>query len=152
MISYRTYGYLFSMALLVLIQGCVVEGAVEGKVSVDQSNSLTRSSVLPVNDPDCPNGGILMETGVDDNGNGVLDADEVTSTKYICQTGGTLSDNARLNDIFLSSGALEQLFQPSQTEYTATVGYLITSLSVTASTEDEQASLSVNGVTTPTGT
>lgn len=77
MISYRTYGYLFSMVLLVLIQGCVVEGALEGKVTVDQSNSLTRSSVLPVNDPDCPNGGILMETGIDDNDNGVLDPGEI---------------------------------------------------------------------------
>jgi hypothetical protein len=32
----------------------------------------------------CPNGGIILKLGIDENGNGELDADEVDGTKYIC--------------------------------------------------------------------
>jgi hypothetical protein len=202
-ISHRKFIYLFSMAMLLFIQGCEFEG----KLTVGESTSLSRTSMLPANDPDCPNGGILLESGIDDNNNGVLDTnevdssqktcagnvsdssgddeltmqteepagancpyggvrfdvgidnnangvldtDEITSTEYVCQTNESLSSNARLDNISLSSGSLDQLFQPSQTTYTATVGYLINSLSVTAWTEDEQAGLQVNGVSTLSG-
>jgi len=32
----------------------------------------------------CPYGGIALDTGIDTNGNGVLDAAEVTGTQYVC--------------------------------------------------------------------
>jgi hypothetical protein len=32
----------------------------------------------------CPNGGITVQSGIDTNGNGVLDPSEVTSTQYVC--------------------------------------------------------------------
>jgi hypothetical protein len=32
----------------------------------------------------CPNGGITVETGLDTNGNGVLDPSEVQNTQYVC--------------------------------------------------------------------
>ncbi len=32
----------------------------------------------------CPNGGITVDAGIDTNGNGVLDASEITSTQYVC--------------------------------------------------------------------
>ena len=32
----------------------------------------------------CEAGGSAIETGPDDNGNGMLDADEVTATQYLC--------------------------------------------------------------------
>ena len=35
-------------------------------------------------DTDCPNGGVLVETGIDENGNGVLDAAEVEDTPKVC--------------------------------------------------------------------
>ncbi|MEQ6342297.1 MAG: hypothetical protein M3A44_11745 [Gammaproteobacteria bacterium] len=41
-------------------------------------------SVIAVNDPTCPNGGILVETGIDKNINGVLDANEVTKSEAVC--------------------------------------------------------------------
>ena len=38
----------------------------------------------------CATGGLKLETGTDTNSNGVLDADEVTSTQYICSGGDGL--------------------------------------------------------------
>jgi hypothetical protein len=64
---------------------------------------------------------------------------------------GQFSDNARLAGINLSVGSLDQLFQSSQTSYTATVSYLVASISITAWTEDEQASMTVNGAATGSG-
>ena len=37
----------------------------------------------------CANGGVKIEAGVDDNGNGQLDSNEVDSTQYICDGGSS---------------------------------------------------------------
>jgi hypothetical protein len=43
----------------------------------------------------CPTGGISVDAGVDNNGNGVLDTAEVTSTQFVCNgTAGTNGFNA----------------------------------------------------------
>lgn len=39
---------------------------------------------MPANDPDCPTGGIQVETGIDENGNGFLDDEEVDKTEKVC--------------------------------------------------------------------
>lgn len=44
----------------------------------------TRTSPLPPNDPDCPGGGILVETGIDVNANGLLDNNEVDQSEKVC--------------------------------------------------------------------
>ena len=41
----------------------------------------------------CSAGGIAIETGLDENGNGTLDASEITSTSYVC-TGTDGTDGA----------------------------------------------------------
>ena len=46
-----------------------------------------RSKPLPAGDADCPNGGILVETGIDENGNGLLDDNEVDKTEKVCNGG-----------------------------------------------------------------
>lgn len=53
-------------------------------VAVKQTN-LTASS-------ECPNGGISIETGIDKNGNGILDADEVQKVQKLCNPTVTLVD------------------------------------------------------------
>ena len=35
----------------------------------------------------CPNGGVRIDTGIDTNGNGVLDPSEIQSTAYVCNGG-----------------------------------------------------------------
>ena len=50
----------------------------EGKVS------LSTVTPLPQGDEDCPAGGARLDSGLDASADGVLDADEVQSTSYIC--------------------------------------------------------------------
>lgn len=47
------------------------------------SSSVTRSTVFAANET-CANGGITVESGIDDNRNGVLDDAEVDSTQQVC--------------------------------------------------------------------
>ena len=60
--------------------------------------------------------------------------------------------NADLSDLTLSAGPLDQAFQASQTSYTATVGFLITVTTVTPTTGDANATVTVNGVVVISGT
>jgi len=50
-----------------------------GKLSV-----AARTTILAVGDTGCPNGGIQVQTGIDLNGNGILDPSEVTNTQNVC--------------------------------------------------------------------
>ena len=61
------------------------------------------------------------------------------------------ADGAALADIELSAGALDQVFQSGQFDYTSTVGYLATMTTVTPTTVDAAASVTVNGVAVSTG-
>ncbi len=38
----------------------------------------------PASDEQCPNGVVIIELGIDSNGNRVLDADEVTGSEVVC--------------------------------------------------------------------
>ena len=44
---------------------------------------MISTSEEPAGD-NCENGGVAISYGVDDNSDGVLDADEVDNTEYIC--------------------------------------------------------------------
>ena len=48
------------------------------------SSSMAKTSVIATGDIDCPNGGILVESGIDDNANSILDASEVDSSEKVC--------------------------------------------------------------------
>jgi hypothetical protein len=48
------------------------------------SATAARTTALATNNTDCPNGGILVETGIDENGNGLLDNAEVDSAEKVC--------------------------------------------------------------------
>ncbi len=55
----------------------------------------------------CPNGGITVETGVDTNGNGVLDPSEVQNTQYVCNgapgTNGTNGTNGQTSLVSITA-------------------------------------------------
>jgi len=56
-----------------------------------KANSLVITTGEPAG-PNCPGGGTKIDVGVDGNGDGALDADEITNTSYACNgTGGTSS-------------------------------------------------------------
>jgi len=56
--------------------------------------SLTIDVQLPVGDPTCFRGGVRTDTGLDDNGNGTLEANEVDSSTFACTSA---EPNAQLN-------------------------------------------------------
>ncbi len=65
----------------------------DNDAAVNSFATEARTSVLAVGDLDCPGGGILVETGIDENGNGILDDNEVDSAEKVCN-GSAGSDGA----------------------------------------------------------
>ena len=65
--------------------------------------------------------------------------------------GDAPSSVATLADLDLSPGVLDQVFQPSQVAYTASVGFLSPTTTVTPVTSDAAATVTVNGVTVSSG-
>jgi hypothetical protein len=56
----------------------------DGDNGSDGSDAASRVTVLEVGSDECASGGVLVETGVDENSNGVLNDDEVDSSQKIC--------------------------------------------------------------------
>ena len=65
---------------------------------------------------------------------------------------GVPDTNADLFDLSLSAGPLDQVFQANQLRYTATVGFLAASTTVTPTTDAASATVTVNGVVVVSGT
>jgi hypothetical protein len=65
---------------------------------------------------------------------------------------GAPGNNANLSILVLSAGPLDQVFQQNQTVYTATVGFLAAATTVTPTTDDADATVTVNGVAVTSGT
>ncbi len=55
-----------------------------GAAGADGVSSLTTQTDLAVGSATCPAGGVLVESGPDTDGDGVLDAEEVTASSAIC--------------------------------------------------------------------
>jgi gliding motility-associated-like protein len=62
------------------------------------------------------------------------------------------STNADLSNLHLSNGALSPAFSGTTTSYTAPVGNGVTSMTVTPTTSDANATIKVNGITVTSGT
>jgi len=55
------------------------------KPTIDTNPSVvSKTAPLPASDTDCTNGGIFIETGIDENGNGLLDVNEVDDIAKVC--------------------------------------------------------------------
>jgi alkaline phosphatase len=52
-------------------------------------NSLVVQTALAVGAAQCPNGGIQIDSGLDNNISGSLEETEITTTKYMCSAGAT---------------------------------------------------------------
>ncbi len=67
------------------------------------------------------------------------------STKVTVTSPAALSSNANLKSLKVSSGTLSPAFSPNTVNYTVTVPYTVTKLTMSATTEDSAATLSVSG-------
>ncbi|MEM1404631.1 MAG: imelysin family protein [Pseudomonadota bacterium] len=55
-----------------------------GSPGSDGASSLIAQTTLPQGDDNCGVGGTRIDSGIDDNGNGTLDADEIDATSFVC--------------------------------------------------------------------
>lgn len=82
---------------------------------LEGSNSLVNSSIVPPG-ADCVDGGIKLDIGVDLNRNGLLEQDEIQSTRYICNgSDGITVDQVRfqlISLVALSSGSTTGTLTP----------------------------------------
>ncbi len=68
-----------------LMIGCASDDGGGGGGDQADRNPSVAVNASPIEAGDeCPNGGISIDTGIDDNGNGVLDLDEVDETQVVC--------------------------------------------------------------------
>jgi MYXO-CTERM domain-containing protein len=56
----------------------------DGDDGADGSDAASRVVLLEVGSDECAGGGVLIETGIDENGNGVLNNNEVDGSQKIC--------------------------------------------------------------------
>ena len=73
-----------SISLTLLVSGCGGGGDSTATPTSAGLNSVAAavSASAPVSS--CRNGGVQVDTGIDTNGNGVLDVAEITNTQYVC--------------------------------------------------------------------
>jgi ELWxxDGT repeat protein len=70
----------------------------DGTNGIDGANALISTSEEPAGS-NCANGGTRIDAGVDDDGDGTLDAAEIDQTQYVCDGGS--SNNTLLSTISL---------------------------------------------------
>jgi len=86
-----------------------------------------RASILvaeggPATADECPNGGVTLDYGIDANGNGTLDADEVSDTYAVChgQDGATsydqLTDKPALSAVATSGDYADLINKPTEAD------------------------------------
>ena len=71
-----------SAALMLIMMTSVLAGCVGGNTDIEVDTSLV--DLQPASANDCPDGGILIHIGIDDNENGNLDTAERTETHSVC--------------------------------------------------------------------
>ena len=81
------------LVLMTLLSACGGNGSAKPEEAAAPS-AAAKTSPIASGDIDCPNGGLLVETGIDDNRNGVLDVEEVDSSEKLCN--GLNSHNSLL--------------------------------------------------------
>ncbi|MBA6295263.1 alkaline phosphatase [Colwellia sp. MB02u-9] len=76
-----------SLAVLTVLAGCGGDDGSNGSNGIDGEsafNSLVSQTLLKVGHAQCLNGGVKIDSGVDDDSSGVLDTNEVDATEFVC--------------------------------------------------------------------
>ena len=78
----------------------------QGITGLDGNSGVVQQTVLNIGNSSCPNGGLLIESGLDLNNDGVLSSTEITSTGYVCN-GDDALDNQNLTGASLTGTILQ---------------------------------------------
>ncbi|ALO35654.1 alkaline phosphatase [Colwellia sp. MT41] len=76
---------LISLAVLATLAGCEGSDGNDGTNGDKGVNSLIKQTLVSVGHKQCLNGGVQIDSGLDDNGSGTLDASEIEATEFVCQ-------------------------------------------------------------------
>ena len=68
----------------------------------DSSSVAARTQPIAPGNANCPNGGVLVQTGIDENNNGILDDNEVDESESLCH--GDSGLNALVESIIEAPG------------------------------------------------
>jgi len=79
---------LSSLVASLALTGCGNDEGKDGALGADGKASLTNLLAVAAGDT-CQYGGVTVQVGLDNNGNGTLDADEVSSESTLCSGPGT---------------------------------------------------------------
>jgi len=88
-----------ALALLLSLGACGGGGGSEGEAPptaqpASLKHSLQSKATVESTGSNCPGGGARIDSGIDSNNSGVLDASEITSTQYVCNgAAGSNGDN-----------------------------------------------------------
>ena len=83
--------------------------SLNGSVGADGKNSLTTSTPEAAG-ANCVNGGHMIDVGLDDNGDGTLQAGELDLTYYVCDGVGNVKDTSETNELQTISISNDTLF------------------------------------------
>ncbi|WP_077339291.1 alkaline phosphatase [Pseudocolwellia agarivorans] len=75
---------LVSLSVLVALTGCNSDDGKNGANGANGLNSLVKQTQLAIGNANCANGGVQIDSGLDNNNNNLLDETEVDSTQYVC--------------------------------------------------------------------
>lgn len=131
----------------------VVVSAADSSVSVTATTSNASATVtidgsaVASGTPSSP---IALATG-DNTVTVLVTAEDGSTTRTYTLSVYRLSDDATLSSLTLSQGELDQIFQSSLMNYTATAGFLQTAVRVTATANHMNATIMINGTTVASG-
>ncbi|HBY85054.1 MAG TPA: alkaline phosphatase [Colwellia sp.] len=87
---------LTSLAVLVALAGCNGNDGTAGESGAQGSSSLLNQTVVNVGHEQCLNGGVQIDSGLDSDSSGTLDAGEITTTEFVCKPTVTQMQGASL--------------------------------------------------------
>ena len=94
----------------ITVISCAKKSGGDGSSTTTQNkspSSHTRTTLVS-SSSDCPNGGVKIEMGIDDNMNGTLDSSEVDKTEYVCNgTDGTAGTDNKIKYTHYCNALLE---------------------------------------------
>ena len=88
---------MLAAAVGALLGACDGKDGRDGAAGAGGLGSVIAQTVLPRGDKNCPAGGARVDSGIDDNSNGVLDSGEIDASNFVCAPGaGKVIDIARV--------------------------------------------------------
>ncbi|WP_057832295.1 alkaline phosphatase [Colwellia sp. TT2012] len=75
---------LISLAVLATLAGCEGSDGNDGTSGDKGVNSLIKQTLVSVGHEQCLNGGVKIDSGLDNDGSGTLDASEIEATEFVC--------------------------------------------------------------------